>query len=128
LMLMVLVLAVGATLSVSARFSFRTALRHANQAWVLATSPDAAQRDGALAVKLAEDACLQTQYRQPGMVETLAAAYAEAGRFDEAIGAAQLACTLASQSGDQSLLQQYQAMQQRYLQHEPYHQTSAGGP
>jgi len=127
LMFAVLVLAVAATLSVSDRFSFRTAVQHADLAWVLATSPDAAQRDGALAVKLAEDACLQTQYRQPGMVATLAAAYAEAGRFNEALGAAQLACTLASQSGDQNLLQQYQAMQRRYLQHEPYHQTAAGG-
>jgi hypothetical protein len=127
LMLAALVMGVAGTLSVSDRFSFRTAVQHANLAWVLATSPDAARRDGALAVELAEDACLQTQYRQAGMVETLAAAYAEAGRFDEATGAARMASALASQAGDAKLLQQNQAMQRRFLQHEAYHEQTAGG-
>jgi len=55
------------------------------------------------------------------MVGTLAAAYAEAGRFDDAIAAAQKACSLASQSGDQELLQKNQQLLALYLKHQPYH-------
>ncbi len=122
-----LVIGVAGTLSVSDRFSVRAAVRNAHRAWALATSPDAAKRDGALAVKLAEDACLQTQYRQAFIVETLSAAYAEAGRFDEAVGAAQMAAALASQSGDEKSKQQDQEMLRLYQHHEPYHEPPAGG-
>ena len=62
-----------------------------NLAWALATHPDAKIRNGTRAVKLAEDACRQTQYQQTVMVGTLAAAYAEAGRFDDALATAQKA-------------------------------------
>ncbi|HUC85516.1 MAG TPA: acyltransferase family protein, partial [Candidatus Acidoferrales bacterium] len=128
LLIAALALGVAGSLFVSYQFSLRAALKRSHRAWVLATSPDPAQRDGALAVKLAEDACLQTQYRQPAMVGTLAAAYAEAGRFDEAIGAARMACTLASQAGDEPLLQKCQAMLKSYLRHEPFREPVAEKP
>jgi len=51
-------------------------------AWQYATSPDAERRNGAYAVELAEGACELTQYQQTFMVCTLAAAYAETGRFE----------------------------------------------
>ena len=72
-----------------------------NLAWELATSPDAGDRDGALAVKLAERACELTHYQTAIFVGTLAAAYAEAGRFDEAVATAQKACALASEKAEQ---------------------------
>jgi len=94
-----------------------------NAAWALATNPDAAKRNGALAVKLAEEACKQTQYQQTIMVGTLAAAYAEAGRFDEAISTAIKACELAEKNGETNLLQSNQQLLKLYQNHQPYHET-----
>src|SRR5258705_5409776 len=54
-------------------------------AWLLAVNPDAALRNGPEAVELAERACKESNYSQPAMVRTLAAAYAEAGRVDAAV-------------------------------------------
>jgi len=54
-------------------------------AWVLATSPDQALRDGAQAVTFAERAVRLANGRQPSILDTLAAAYAETGRFQEAV-------------------------------------------
>jgi tetratricopeptide (TPR) repeat protein len=54
-------------------------------AWLLATCPDAAVRDGKRALELAKKACALTEFRQALMLETLAAAYAEAGDFAKAI-------------------------------------------
>ena len=55
-----------------------------NYAWLLATSPDAAIRDGERAVSLMEE-LLSEGRREPAWVDTLAAAYAEAGMFNEAV-------------------------------------------
>jgi serine/threonine protein kinase/lipopolysaccharide biosynthesis regulator YciM len=53
-------------------------------AWLLATSTDPAQRDGGSAVGFAEKAVANTQRKDPGILDTLAAAYAEAGEFAKA--------------------------------------------
>ncbi len=76
---------------------------------LLATSPDAALRDGLEAVKLAERAAQLTGGRRPEILDTLAAAYAEAGRFAEAVQTARRALELASESGDASLVAALQA-------------------
>ena len=55
-----------------------------NLAWLLATSPDDDLRDGARAIELARKACEATDWRQPHIVSTLAAGYAEQGDFDNA--------------------------------------------
>jgi tetratricopeptide (TPR) repeat protein len=55
-----------------------------NYAWVLATSPDDAVRDGKRAIELATKACELTEYKQTHILSTLAAAYAEAGDFAKA--------------------------------------------
>ncbi len=68
-----------------------------NLAWILAASPYPEFRNGAEAVKLAARACELDHGRQPMFLGTLAAAYAEAGRFDEAQAAAQQAHDLALQ-------------------------------
>jgi len=124
LMVAGLLVCVAVTLLVSDRFSYRRAVENCRQAWVLATSADAAQRNGKLAVQLAEDACVQTHYQEPVMVGTLAAAYAEAGRFDEAVGASRMACDEASRAGDQMALQKNQEMLQHFLKQEPYRQPA----
>jgi tetratricopeptide (TPR) repeat protein len=74
----------------------------ANLAWALATSPNDALRNGARAVALAEDACAQTNYSDAPLLRTLAAAYAEAGRFDDAVKTATKARDVAHARGDTS--------------------------
>lgn len=55
-----------------------------NLAWVLATSPDDAVRDGKRAIEIAMKACELTEWKQPHVISTLAAAHAEAGDFETA--------------------------------------------
>jgi len=62
-------------------------------AWVLATCPKAASRNGAKAVELARQAYRLTG-DDPAILRTLAAAYAQAGRFPEAVEAARRALEL----------------------------------
>ena len=57
-----------------------------NTAWVLATNPNASVRNGMEAVELAERALKLSGGNEPAILGTLAAAYAEAGRFPEAVG------------------------------------------
>jgi Flp pilus assembly protein TadD len=66
-----------------------------NFAWLLATCSDPRVRNGAEAVCLAERACELTQYEQAIFIGTLAAAYAEAGRYDDAVNTTQKACDVA---------------------------------
>jgi tetratricopeptide (TPR) repeat protein len=54
-------------------------------AWLLATCPDDKVRDGAKAVEYAATACELTDTQSAYFVATLAAAFAEAGKFDQAI-------------------------------------------
>ena len=96
-----------------------------NLAWLLATCPDAHIRDGAQASKYAESACELTNYRVTPMIGTLAAAYAEAGRFDEAIATAKKACALASAAGEQNLLKRNQELLVLYRAHQPYRETTS---
>ena len=69
-------------------------------AWLLATYPDSNSRDGSEAVRLAQRACFLTERRIPALLDTLAAAYAEAEDFPNAINAAEEALNRARSSGD----------------------------
>jgi tetratricopeptide (TPR) repeat protein len=62
-----------------------------NLAWVLATCPDAKLRNGAEAVKVAKAICDATENMEGMYLDTLAAAHAEAGAFDDAVKAQELA-------------------------------------
>lgn len=66
-----------------------------NLASILAADPDSHFRNGAEAVDIATRACELTHYQNPTLLATLAAAYAEAGRFQEAISFAQQAEAMA---------------------------------
>ena len=70
-----------------------------NLAWLLATCPDPKFRDGPRAVILSEHACQLTHNEVPIPLCTLAAAYAEEGRFTNAIASATLSEQLASEQG-----------------------------
>jgi len=67
-----------------------------NLAWVLATASDGSIRDGAKAIGFAEEAVQLSGGREPLFLRTLAAAYAESGRFSEAIAVAQQAAGIAN--------------------------------
>jgi tetratricopeptide (TPR) repeat protein len=97
-----------------------------NLAWLLASCPDASLRDGAEAVRLGERACKITDYNRTMMLGTLAAAYAEAGRFPDAVAMAQKACALASGAGDEVLAQKNQQLLELYRAGKAYHEPAGG--
>lgn len=66
-------------------------------AWVLATSLEAAVRDGAEAIKLGERAVRLSGGREAAILDTLAVAYAEVSRFLEAVQTINRALALAKQ-------------------------------
>jgi protein O-mannosyl-transferase len=87
-----------------------------NLAWILATCSQASLRNGNEAVELAQRANHLTNDSNPSILATLAAAYAEAGRFPEAVEAAQRALQIAGTQPNngqvnviQSQLKLYQA-------------------
>jgi len=57
---------------------------YANLAWIYASFPESPLYDPKRAIQLAERACRLTDEEHPAALETLAAAYAGAGRFEDA--------------------------------------------
>jgi hypothetical protein len=106
----------------------RSPILLSNLAFLLATCPDASFRDLPEATQLAEKACQLTHYYTSAFVSTLAVIYSEAGRFDEAIAMAEKACALASESGEQALLQKNQELLLLYRAHRPYHDSASPKP
>jgi len=93
-----------------------------NLSWITATHKNQKFRNGIKAIELAEKLCKITQYNQPLALDALAAAYAEAGRFDEAVLTAQNALKLALMFGPEELAS---GLKRRLLLYEtgsPYHQ------
>ncbi len=62
----------------------------------LSAGADTRVRDVPAAVKLAEQICRATEFKVPELMDTLAVAYAAAGRFEEAVAAAEKALELAT--------------------------------
>jgi tetratricopeptide (TPR) repeat protein len=89
-------------------------------AWILATDSDAACRNGNEAVSLAEHACNLTGQDDPVKLRTLAAAYAEAGRFTEALTTLQQAQAQATQQKLSPLLNDLSAMQTAFQAGKPW--------
>ena len=92
-----------------------------NLAWELATSPEDHLRDGPRAVELAEDARQRTRGRDPLILITLATAYAETGRFPDAIRAAEEAGQLASAAGNSPLVEGIRAYIALFQSGQPLH-------
>ncbi|PYK83237.1 MAG: hypothetical protein DME37_00600 [Verrucomicrobia bacterium] len=95
-----------------------------NLAWVFATSPDDSLRDGAKAVQLAEQAMRISGGRIPIIFRTLAAAYAENGRFSEAIQTAQRGIELANSRGNSGLATELQSNIVLYQERQPLRDPS----
>src|SRR5262249_22461596 len=75
-----------------------------NVAWRLATRPETSLRNGAEAVKYAERANQLTDWKNPNILDTLAAAYAQEGRFPDAVKTAGDALQLAEQHSNSALV------------------------
>jgi protein O-mannosyl-transferase len=97
-----------------------------NMAWVLATSSDGTIRDGAKAIDLARVAVALSGGREPRFVRTLAAAYAENGRFPEALAAAQQAAAIARMQGKTGLANRLDRDLMLYHAHLPLREGSLG--
>jgi tetratricopeptide (TPR) repeat protein len=99
-----------------------------NLAWILATHPSEALRNGAEAVRLAERACKLSQYREPVSLVTLAAAYAEAGRFGDAVKTAEQARDLAAAAGLKDVAAKNSERLELYRAGKPCRAAGAGSP
>jgi tetratricopeptide (TPR) repeat protein len=89
-------------------------------AWIRATSWDPALRDASEAVKLAERAAVATDRRSVSTLDALAAAYAAAGRYDEAVAAARQGIELAAATGQPEAAAQFGLRLQLYQDRKPY--------
>lgn len=118
----------------SAIAAFRTGLQRAPEeprlaqrlAWLLATAPQPALRDGAEAERLAQTLCRETGYRVPELLDLLAAAQAEQQQFEAAIASAGRAAELARAAGRDALAAQIQSRLYRYQNHQPYREHLVG--
>ena len=72
-------------------------------ATTLVTGPKVSRGDAEEAARLAKRACELTGYEQPLILDTLAMAYASAGRLEEAVVAARRALRLAQANGQSQL-------------------------
>jgi Flp pilus assembly protein TadD len=95
-----------------------------NLAWLLATCSDDTVRNGAEAVHDAEEACRLTGYKNAGMLSTLAATYAEAGRFPEAIRTAENAIQMQDAAGETRFAQLNRQFLTLYRAGKPWHEQS----
>jgi serine/threonine-protein kinase len=91
-----------------------------NLAWILATSKDVKLQNPNGVVKLAVRACELTEYNQPEFLDTLAAAYAAAGRFSQAIQTAEKAINLAENTGMTDLAERIRKRLELYQAGQPY--------
>jgi hypothetical protein len=82
--------------------------------WILATDPRPEFRNGTEAVRMATSACELTGYKDPGMILTLAAAFAETGSFSEAERLVELAIRVSKDSGPTNDLHHSELMQRQF--------------
>ena len=95
-----------------------------NLAWALATNPDASLRNGAKAVQLAQQANQSTGGKNLLILQTLAAAYAEAGQFTDALATAGQALQLAVAEHNVPMINSFQAQIKLYESGQPLRMTA----
>jgi tetratricopeptide (TPR) repeat protein len=90
-------------------------------AWILATTDDMRLQNSSEAVKFARRACELSGYKQVDLLDTLAAAYAAADRFSNAIETAEKAINLAEAAGKKQIAEKIRDRLQLYKAGRPYH-------
>jgi len=96
-----------------------------NVAWFRATCPEARFRNGKEAVELATLACTLDKWKDADEIDTLAAAYAEAGDFAEAERYQQKSMALLSE--DEALRPKFRARLEQYRAKQPVRQEISRG-
>jgi spermidine synthase len=91
-----------------------------NLAWIMATDPDDKLHNAPQAVACAERATKIVEGRNVTILDTLAAAYAAAGRYDEAVAVAGKAIELANLTHDTKSLPDLQHRQALYRAHQAF--------
>jgi tetratricopeptide (TPR) repeat protein len=99
---------------------FPEALQH--RAWIAATDARPELRDGAQAVAMAARACELTGQKRASMLLTLAAAYAEAGRFGDALNTVNKAEEVAVSQGQKGLEAEAGRLRAAFAAGRPFHQ------
>ena len=89
-------------------------------AWLLATCPFDDIRDGKEAVRLAERARDITHGQEPAVLDTLGAAYAEAGKFSRAMECTRKAVALAAKNNDLTAVGALNMRIKEYAQNHPF--------
>ena len=97
---------------------------HNGQAWLWATCPDARFRDGKKAVESATRACELDEWIDPANLDTLAAAYAEAGEFASAVKWQTKAKESVRNNADKAA---YEKRLEQYRSGQPYRQPPRPG-
>ena len=131
------------TLTLTQAGRFREAIEHGREvvrltpnhpqinrfvAWLMATHEPAEGGDPERAVQLAEHVCTLTGRRDIACLDTLAVAYAAAGRFDEAVATAKEAWQLAQAAGQDSLAEDIHIRMQLFRDHKPYREPAIRRP
>jgi Flp pilus assembly protein TadD len=93
-----------------------------NMAWILVTAGDVSSENITKAIELAQHACELTMYKEPDPLDTLAVAYAAAGRFDEAITTARKAVDAAKAESKEDLAGEIQNRIKLYQAGQRYRQ------
>jgi Flp pilus assembly protein TadD len=94
-------------------------------ALLIATHPEIKNRDVNEAIRLARRACELTNYHNPAMLGTLAAAYAAAARFSEAVDTARKAIAIADSANQPQIKNIIQYHLTFYAQGKPYIEPAA---
>ncbi len=103
-----------------ARIDPKNANAHNSAAWLLATAPVATARNGARAVEAARKAAELSEWKNGDILDTLAAAYAEAGKFADAVRWQEKAMEFPDFMKGQA--EEARARLALYRERKPYHQ------
>ena len=91
-----------------------------NLAWVLATHPDPGLRNGEEAIRLVTAAVKAGSGNAASLLDTMAAAHAEQGHFDQAVGIAKKAIEIAEASGHRERAHRIESRLRLYESGQPF--------
>ncbi len=100
---------------------------HNGLGWLLATCWEDSIRDGKKAIGLATKACELSEWKNPDFLDTLAAAYAEAGQFDDAVKWQKKALEH-PEAFDAAKFEQAKQRLKLYEARQPYHEPRPAPP